>query len=126
MKLSTLLTIFAVVSGLFGLTFVFMPETAMSFYGVAISPGGALVARLFGAALLGYSVLSWSIRNVKDSEAQKAIVLAMFVGETVGFIVAFLGQLAGAVNALGWSTVAIYMLFALGYGYFQFMKPSTS
>jgi hypothetical protein len=125
-KLSTLFTIFAVVSAIFGLTFVFVPELAMSFYGVAISPGGALVARLFGAALLGYAVLTWFARNAGDSDARKAIILALFVGETVGFIVALLGQLAGVVNALGWSTVAIYLLLALGFGYFQFIKPSTT
>ena len=36
-----------------------------------------------------------------------------------------LGQLGGVVNTMGWSTVAIYLLLALGFAYFQFMKPST-
>ena len=126
MKLSTLFTINAIVSAMFGLTFVFVPEIAMSFYGATLSPGGTLIARLFGAVLLGVAVLTWSARNAEESEARKAIVLSRFFCETTGFIVALLGQLAGAVNALGWSTVAIYLFFALGYGYFQFMKPSTS
>ena len=125
MKLSTLFTGNAIVSALFGLTFVSVPETAMSFYGATLSPGGALVARLFGAVLLGIAVLTWFARNAGESEARKAIILSRFVCETAGFIVALFGQLAGAVNALGWSTVAIYLLFALGFGYFQFMKPST-
>jgi len=33
---------------------------------------------------------------------------------------------AGVANALGWSTVALYLLLALGFAYFQFMKPSTA
>jgi hypothetical protein len=45
------------------------------------------------------------------------------VGFAVGLVATVLGQLSGAVNALGWSTVVIYALFTLGYGYFQFMKP---
>lgn len=126
MKLSTLFTANAIVSTLFGLTFVLVPETAMSFYGVTLSPGGALVARLFGAVLLGVAVLTWFARNAGESEALKAIILSRFFCETLGFIVALLGQLAGVVNALGWSTVAIYLFFALGFGYFQFMKPSSS
>ena len=126
MILSTLFTLNAIVSALFGITFVFIAETAMSFYGATLSPGGALIARLFGGVLLGIAVLTWSARNAGDSEARKAIILSRFVCESTGFIVALLGQLAGAVNALGWSTVAIYLLFALGYGYFQFMKPGTS
>ena len=126
MKLSTLFTINAIVAILFGLTFVLIPETAMSFYGITLSPGGVIVARLFGASLVGYAVLTWSARNAGESESRQAIVLTMVVSETIGFIVALLGQFSGAVNALGWSTVAIYLLLALGFGYFQFMKPSAS
>ena len=124
MKLSTMFIIYAVISAIFGLTFIFMPQTALALYGITLSPGGILIARLFGAALLEFALLSWLARNAGDSEARKAIILAVFIGEAVGFIVVLLGQLSGEVNALGWSTVAIYLLLALGFGYFQFMKPS--
>ena len=126
MKLSTMFIIYAVISAIFGLTFIFMPQTALALYGITLSPDGILIARLFGAALLEFALLSWLVRNVGDSEARKAIILAVFVGEVVGFIVALVGQLSGEVNALGWSTVAIYLLLALGFGYFQFIKPSTA
>jgi hypothetical protein len=126
MKLSTLFTINAIVAFLFGLTFVLVPGTAISFYGITLSLGGIIVAQLYGASLLGYAVLTWSARNAGESEARNAIVLAMFLSETIGFIVALLGQLSGAVNGLGWSTVLLYLVLALGFGYFQFMKPSTS
>ena len=126
MKLSTMFIIYAVISAIFGLTFIFMPQTALALYGITLSPGGILIARLFGAALLEFALLSWLVRNAGDSEARKAIILAVFVGEVVGFIVALVGQLSGVVNALGWSTVAIYLLLALGFGYFQLKKPSTA
>ena len=126
MKLSTLMVINAIVALLFGLAFVLMAGTLLSFYGITPSPGGLIPARLFGATLLGYAVLTWFARNTEESEARRAIVLALFVSDVVGFIVALVGQLSGAVNALGWSTVVIYLLLALGFGYFQFMKPSAS
>jgi len=126
MKLSTLMVINAIVAFLFGLSFVFVAGTLLSFYGITLSPGGLVVARLFGAALLGYAVLTWFARKAEESEARRAIVLALFIGDAVGFIMALLGQLSGAVNALGWSTVAIYLLLALGFGYFQFVKPSAT
>jgi len=116
----------AIVAFLFGLSFVFVAGTLLSFYGITLSPGGLVVARLFGAALLGYAVLTWFARKAEESEARRAIVLALFIGDAVGFIMALLGQLSGAVNALGWSTVAIYLLLALGFGYFQFVKPSAT
>lgn len=126
MKLSTLFTINAIVAFVFGLAFVLVPETSISLYAITLSPGGVIITRLLGAAILGYSVLTWLSRNAEESEARQAIVLTMVISETIGFIVALLGQLSGVVNALGWSTVAIYLLLALGFGYFQFMKPSAS
>lgn len=126
MNLTALFTVYAVASAIFGLAFVFVPETSLALYGIMLSPGGVPIARLFGAALLEFALLSWFARKSGDSEARKAIVLALFVGEAVGFVVALFGQLSGVVNALGWSTVTVYLLFALGFGYFQFMKPSTA
>jgi hypothetical protein len=40
--------------------------------------------------------------------------------------VILIGQLAGIANALGWSSVAIYLLLALGFAYVQFMQPRSA
>ena len=124
MKLGTFMVITAIVAFLFGLAFVCMAGTLMSFYGASLNLGGLLVARLFGAALLGFAVLTWCARKAEESEARRAIILALFISDTIGFIVALIGQLFGVVNALGWSTVIIYLLLALGFGYFQFVETS--
>ncbi len=126
MKLSNLMMVTTIVAGIFGIAFVLASGPLMSMYGATLNPAGTLIAQLFGAALIGYAVVNWFARNAKGDEALRAIVLANFVADTVGFIVSLLGQLSGVVNALGWSTVAIYLLLALGYAYFQFMKPSSS
>lgn len=126
MKLSVFLTIVAIVAFVFGILFILIPGALLSLYGISLSAGGQLVARLFGAALLGYSILNWAAKNAEDSQARKAIILAQFIGNTLGFIVALIAQLAGVVNALGWSTVVIYFLLALGFCYFQFRKRSAA
>ena len=123
MKLSTFLVITAVIAAVFGSCFVVVPSQLMSFYGPEVTPQLVYVGRLFGAALLTFAVLTWTARNAPDSEARRAILLAMFAGEGVGFIVALIGQLGGVVNALGWTTVAIYLLLAIGFGYFCFVQP---
>jgi hypothetical protein len=124
MKLSTLMTINAVVAAVFGIAFVLVPAQVMSLYGVEESAALNYVGQLFGAALISFAVLTWSARNAAQSDARKAIVLALFVGEAVGFLLALIGQLTNVVSALGWSTVAIYLLLALGFGYFQFTRPA--
>jgi len=120
MKLSALMTINAIIAVAFGLGFVLVPGQVVSLYGISADAGLQYTGQLFGGALLAFAVLTWLARNVPDSEARRAILLALFVGDAIGFIVALLGQFGGVVTALGWSTVAIYLLLAIGFGYFRF------
>ncbi len=126
MNLKNLFTIAAVLSLLFGLAFLLMPVTALSWYGPESMPAaGILMTRLFAASLLGVAVLAWLVRSQGASEARSAIVLGLVVMNTLGFVVSLQAQLAvGGPNQLGWSTVAIYLLMGLGFAYFKFMKPS--
>ena len=122
MKLKTLFIINAIVAGLFGLAFVIMPAGMMTQYGVTITDGGAVICRLFGAALLGFAIISLMARDAHPSKARKAIVTGFFLGDIVGCVIAIFAQVSGAINVLGWSTVAIYALLAIGFGVFVFQK----
>ncbi len=126
MKIRTLMIVNAIVAGLFGIGFVLVPGQVLSQYGITTDAAFVLVGQLLGAAFIGFAVLTWAARNSTDSEARRAILLALFVGDAIGFIVALIAQLGGIVNALGWSTVAIYLLLAIGWGYFRFTKPAVA
>jgi hypothetical protein len=126
MKLGALLTVNAVIAGVFGLAFIFVPAATLSVYGVTADAQFAMVGQLFGAALLGFGLLTWSARNAADSEARRAIVFALFVSDAAGFVIALMAQLRGLVNVNGWSTVVIYLVLALGFAFFQFRKSATA
>jgi len=126
MKLKTLMIINAIVAIVFGVTFVIVPAQAYSLYDITANEQLILMGRLFGAALIGFALLTWMARNATDSDARRAIVFALFIADGIGFVAALIGQLSNVVNALGWSTVAIYLLLALGFGYFQFFKAASS
>lgn len=126
MKLSNLFFVTAIVAFLFGLLFVFIPATTLSFYGVQVSDSGLFIARLLGAAFLGFGIVSWLVRNSGGSDEVRAIVLAFFISNLIGFILSLLYQLQGLANALGWSTVAIYLLLGLGFGYFYLTRAAAS
>jgi uncharacterized membrane protein len=125
MKFSTFMVVYAVVSAAFGLGFVLMPGQLLPIYGVDPDSALRLIGQFFGAALLSLAILAWLVRNLSDSETRRAIVLALFVGETIGFIMALIGQLNGILNVLGWSVVVVYLIFTLGLAYFQFSKPAS-
>ena len=123
MKLNVLLVVAAVIAAVFGVAFVVASGPLLSIYGVTLDKAGTLVAQLFGASLIGIAVLNWLARNVTDPDARRAVIFANLTQDVVGFVVILIGQLAGIPNALGWSSVAIYLLLALGFGYVQFMRP---
>ena len=113
----------AVVQTIFGLGFLLIPETISTFYGNTLSQGGVVFARLFGTAILALAAIFWFARDAEESEARRAIVIGGFVNSLIGFLVALFSQVTGMVNALGWSTVLIYLFFAMDFGYFMFKKP---
>ncbi len=123
MNLKNLFMINTVIALLFGLAFVLIPATALGWYGIDLLPkAGILMSRLFGSALLGIAILTWLVRSQGASEARTAIITGLLLHDALGFIVGLLAQLDGVANQLGWSTVIIYLLLALGYGYFRFVK----
>ncbi len=124
MKLGSLFTLNAVIAAAFAIAFIVVPAQLLEVYGVTLTPGTAVVSKLFGASLLGYAVLTWQVRAVGPSATLRAVVLALFVGDVLGFLLSMQGVLSGATNGLGWSTVAIYGLLAAGFGYFAFGKQA--
>ncbi len=122
MKLSNLLTIKAVIATFFGIAFILLPAPLMSIYGVALDSSGALMVQMAGASLVGIGLICWFNRNA-DSQVLSGITLSLFIADGIGFVVILMGMLSGQMNALGWTTAAIYLLFTLGLGYFHFLKP---
>jgi hypothetical protein len=123
MTLKNLFVFNAIVAVLFGVGYLISPNFVLASYGVTLSEAGELIGRALGAVYLEVGLLTWMVRDLKGGPALRSMVLAFFVGNVLGLIVILLGQLSGIANALGWSAVAIYALLALGYGYFQFVKP---
>jgi hypothetical protein len=121
MKISTLFTIGAIVTFVFGVSFILLPAQVLSLYGITLDVGGLFIARYLGASFLGIAALAWLARNAPASATRKAIELALFVTSLFGLVVALFDVFAGVGNGLVWSTVVIYLLFGLGFGYYAFL-----
>jgi hypothetical protein len=123
MTRATFMLLHAIVALAFGIPFVLSPAPLLALYGVGIDATGTFMARLFGAALIQVGLVALFARKDIDSPCRRAVQIGHTVGPAVGLVIALVGQLSGLFNALGWSTVAIYLLLAGGYGYYQ-ARPS--
>ena len=116
------LTFASVVAYVFAVGFVVFPTQLVNLYNVTLNEGGALIAQLFGATLLGFGLLNWAARSFAEGEARQAVMTANLTTDAVGLICALIGQLGGVpgVNALGWSTVLLYLILTAGFAYLRF------
>jgi hypothetical protein len=118
MTLKTYFSIFAVLSVVFGIGFVLAPAQVLANYGVESTPALSLMSRLFGGTLLAMAVILWCAKDFRDQAAVRAALIGIGIADAVNLVVALLGVTSGTINALGWSTVLIYLCGALGAGYF--------
>jgi hypothetical protein len=124
MNLKTMLLVNTVVAAVFGLALVLVPGTVIATYGVTVDAGILYMGQVYGAALVGIAVLCWFAKGAPVSEAGTAIFRALFVFNVVALVVSVVAQLNHVMNAVGWSAVAIYLLFTLGWAYFLWAKPA--
>jgi hypothetical protein len=118
MKFQALMIIKAVVCLVLGVPILLAPEFFYSLFGASLNPGGAFAAREYGASLFGNLMLTWFARNAIESEARWAIILGLCVYDAIGFVVTLVAQFTGVLGPLGWFAAVIYLLFAIGFGYF--------
>ena len=124
MNLTNLFRLHAVLAALYALGLVLMPRVIIGL--LADEPLGNVgtdVTRLFGAALVLVTLLSWGASRISDTRARRLIATGLLVYTTLGGVIALLGQLVGTWGILGWSSIVTYLIFVIGYGYFLFVKP---
>jgi hypothetical protein len=122
MKIKSMMSIKAIVVIFFGLGFLFMTQTIMELYGMNVNSGGIASGRLLGQMYILIALLLWFCRNTSEASTKKAFAISITIGDAIGTVVSLLAVLSGAMNSLGWSAVAIYLLLTIGFGYFV-LKP---
>jgi hypothetical protein len=107
----------------FGILMLIVPNQLFSVFGATLSDGGIFTAREYGAALFGNLFLCWFAKNDGESEARRAIILALFVYDLIGFVVTTITVIEGVLNPLGWFVVFVYLFFTIGFGYYLVKPP---
>ena len=120
MTFRTMMIIKAVVCLSLGVPIPIAPIFLYSLFGASLNAGGVFAAREYGASLIGNLMLTWFARNAVESDARRAIALALCVYDAIGFVVTLMAQFSGVLGPLGWFAAAIYLFFAIGFGWFLF------
>ncbi len=120
MKLRTFFIAVAVFGVLFGLALIFAPRFMDQTFGGATSPSEMVTDGMLGAQMLGLAVVVWLAKDL-GATTVRPIITGNLLGGAVGFVVSLIGTLNGAMQGAGWVVVALYLLFTLGFAYFQFL-----
>jgi hypothetical protein len=111
----------AVVSAVFGLALLLVPNTVMDLYQAEPLNGpGIYNTMLYGGALLGLAVMNWIAADGNAVEARD-VVLGTYIFMIIGLVVALYRQFTDqSVPPAAWLNVAIFFVFTALYGYLQF------
>ena len=120
MKLSHVFSFNALVALVYAIGFLIVPNTVMGLHGLPAGDTQALLARYFGAALVGLGLFAWYVRDVAHPPLKDGITISLFLSSLIGFVLSIQATLSGQMNVVGWLPTAVYLLLFLGFGYFRF------
>ncbi len=124
MRLRTLLMIGMVIAFLFALALLLGPTIILKFFGLPGTPAEALLGQLIGAGLIGVGIMSWFAKDYVDAQALTGTTLALFIAAAVAFVVSLLAVMAKVPRGgNAWIAVILFLVFAVGFAYFQFFGP---
>lgn len=123
MSFKNLMVIKAIVCLAFGILLLAIPDMLISIFGATLGGGGMFTAREYGSSLFGNLFLCWFARNAEESDARRAIILALFVYDLIAFIMTAITVISEILNPLGWLIAFVYLFFTLGFGYFLVKPP---
>jgi hypothetical protein len=124
MRLRNLLIVNSIFMLCNGTITVLLPAAQLSLYGATLGPTERLMAQYAGMGSIVIGLLAWLSRNVVDLAARRAVILTLLVSHLIGAALSIAGSLSGVLHAQGWLIAGCYMLFAMGYAFFQFAGHS--
>jgi hypothetical protein len=119
MKLSTFAIIITILAVGFGLAFVLIPVKLMAFYGISLDAAGIWMARYFGVSNLFIGMIFWSYSGVSPTaKSWPKLLMFAIIYDVLQLLVTLTALLDGVGNSMGWSTVGLFALLAIGSVYF--------
>jgi hypothetical protein len=114
----------ALVMAAAGIVASFLPHELLTALGAEPSRVLALLVQLFGALLFAFAMVNWTAKGAAMGGIYgRPIALGNLTHFVVGALALFKGALAGASDPLIIATGAVYIGFAIAFGFALFRSP---
>lgn len=115
--------IFLKIKGLICIVFaaatLVVPNIVAPLYNFEFNFTGIYFANMFGVCFLGIGLICWMASKSNGSDLKAAMMLSLAITDTAGFGFTLYHQLTGTISFLGWTTVILWLAFAIGCWYYR-------
>ena len=123
MKLRNLYLANSIITLVLALGLLLMTSVMVDLFGMNNVAETRTLSQLLGVGLVVSGMITLLAREVTDPMARSAINFSNMIACVLGVVVALNATLTGVFGWFGWVLVVVYLLIALGFGYFQFIAP---
>ena len=114
MPLASLFSLYAVVTAVFGIALLVVPNQLMAVYGAhGLDTLQVILSRFIGGLFGGLAVMAWAGRAGEAGKARDAMVLGLTVLNALSAVVAVVAALSGVFNWLAWAQAGLYAVFTV-------------
>ncbi len=123
MKLSTFLTVTAIIYIVCGIAMILFPYDVFGLLGFDINADGAVLGRVVGAAIIGMGLMNFVGRNESaSSSALKGILIGNMVYHALDVVFIFIATYTAVLNEFSWGMVGFHAVLTFGFAYYVMKK----
>jgi len=114
----------AVVMGVAGISFSFLPQEIVSHLRMGTGPFLPLFLQLLGALYLGFAMLNWMAKaNLIGGIYSRPVATGNFLHFVIAAFALAKGLRTGPISGVLWLVTGIYVVFAVLFGFVLFGHP---
>ncbi|HUR67847.1 MAG TPA: hypothetical protein VM370_01265 [Candidatus Thermoplasmatota archaeon] len=115
MRPRLILTIGAVLAAIFGFALLLAPDSMQTSFGLAPTPGGAVLSRDLGVVLLAVAMLDWMARDAEPGRALTAVLTGNLLVQALEIAVDSYHVATGQMAPAGIGAIVMHVLLGLGF-----------
>lgn len=126
MNTKLIMTAAAIVTGIAGVAFTFLPAEILSYASLETSTALLLVFQILGALYFAFAMLNWMTKtSIIGGIYNKPIAVANFTHFFIGAMALLKGIMSKPALPYGiWAIAIVYGIFAILFGLILFRNPS--